>query len=203
MLLRPAIEAALFPTVAYAAGPGELAYFPQAAPLHRAVGVEVQTAVPRWAGVLIEARVDKVFQRHGIAQEDLGGPPGALEARLVRESLPPDIAAALATLRHALDDDYGRLTGAVEKLDPTLKGTVQSARNAALAHAQEIEKKLIAALKRANETVLGQVARARSAVLPTGKPQERVLTYASFAIRYGPALLAALAAVVARWTDGP
>jgi uncharacterized protein YllA (UPF0747 family) len=76
---------------------------------------------------------------------------------------------------------------------------VESARNAALGGMQDIEKKIVAALKRTNETLVGQLARARSALFPSGQPQERVLTYASMAIRYGPALLTALADEVARW----
>src|SRR5205814_2381144 len=83
---------------------------------------------------------------------------------------------------------------AAAAVDPTLQRTVESARNAALANVQEIEKKLIASLKRTNETLVGQIARARAAVHPRGTPQERVLTYASFAIRYGPELLAGLEA---------
>ena len=43
-------------------------------------------------------------------------------------------------------------------------------------------------LKRRQETELGQLARARAAVFPNEKPQERVLTVAPFLARYGPAL---------------
>jgi len=81
---------------------------------------------------------------------------------------------------------------------------VQSARNAALSGAQAIEKKLIASLKRLEgETLVRQIARARAVVYPEGQPQERVLTLASFLIRYGPGLLDALAREVARWADAP
>ena len=74
-----------------------------------------------------------------------------------------------------------------------------SARNAALGGAQEIEKKLVASLKREHETLVRQVARARAAVYPRGEPQERLLTPASFLVRYGPGLVDALAEEVARW----
>ncbi len=199
VLLRPAIEAALFPTVAYAAGPGELAYLPDAAPLFAALGVRGPAAVPRWSGVLVESRVEKLMEKHGLLLEGFTGAPGALEAQLVRETLPPEATDLFAALRARLDDDYGRLARAVAGIDPTLERPVQSARNAALAGTQEIEKKLIASLKRANETLVGQIARARAAVYPRGEPQERVLTIASFLIRHGPALLDAVDAEVARW----
>lgn len=201
VLLRPVVEAALFPTVAYLAGPGELGYLPDAEPLYRALGVERQTPVPRWSGVLLEGRVEKLMQKHGLALADFEGAPGALEAHLVSESLGPEVAAAFADTRRHLEEDYARLARIVAQTDPTLERTVVSARNAALGSTYDIEKKLVGSLKRANEALVGQIARARASVCPGGKPQERVLTLASFLIRYGPELLDVLEAEVARWTD--
>lgn len=201
VLLRPAVEAALFPTMAYLAGPGELTYLPDAAPLYDLLGVARQTPVPRWSGVLVETRIDKVLERHQLALDAFAGPPGALEGRLVRDALPEDTRQAFDALREHLEGDYARLGQLVARADPTLERTVASARNAALGGTHEIEKKLVAALKRTSETLVSQIARARAALYPGGQPQERALTYASFAIRYGPALLDGLAAEVARRTD--
>lgn len=199
VLLRPVVEAALWPTVAYLAGPGELRYLPDAAPLYRALAVEPQTPVARWSGILIEGRVDRVLEKHGLTLDNLAGPPGAVEARVVRDQLPPEVAEALTQLRHQITTSYERLGAGVARLDATLERTVESARNAALGGMHEIEKKLVAALKRSNETLVGQLTRARGAVFPGGVPQERVVTYASMAIRYGPPLLAELEDEVARW----
>lgn len=207
VLLRPVVEAALFPTVAYAAGPGELEYLPEAAPLYAHLGVARQTPVPRWSGFVVEARVEKVLERYGLTLADFAGPPGggggALEARLARDAVPAEIADTLVRLRAELDLHYGRLGTEIARLDPTLERTVQSARNAALAGTHDVEKKLVASLKRANETLAGQLARARAALAPEGKPQERVLTAASFLTRYGPGLIDALEAEVARWAGAP
>jgi len=203
VLLRPVVEAALLPTLAYAAGPAELKYLRDAAPLYDALGVTRQTPVPRWSGVIVEHRVEKLLQRHGLALDALDGKPGELEARLVRESLPPEAAESFGTLRQEIEARYAGLARVVSAVDPTLERTVQSARNAALAGTQEIEKKLIASLKRESETLLRQISRARDAVYPRGEPQERVLTLASFLIRYGPGLLDALGDEVARWAGAP
>jgi uncharacterized protein YllA (UPF0747 family) len=201
VLLRPVVEAALFPTVAYVAGPGELKYLPDAAPLYERFGVTPQTPMPRWSGTLVEGRVDKVLERHHLSPEDFAGPAGALEGRLMRDALPEETRRSFDTLRQHLEADYAALATHVARVDPTLERTVVGARNAALGGTHDVEKKLVAALKRANETLVGQIARARAALYPSGQPQERILTYASFAIRYGPALLDGLAAEVARWTD--
>jgi uncharacterized protein YllA (UPF0747 family) len=202
VLLRPVIEAALFPTVAYGGGPGEMDYLRESAPLFKSLGVTPQARVPRWSGMIIEARVDKVLTRHGLTPADFDGTPGALEARFAQVDLPPELAAALRTLREDVATRYARIGAEVQQLDPTLERTVQSARNAALAGTNEIEKKLVASLKRSQGTLLGQLARARGALAPGGKPQERVLTVASFLARYGGALLDEIDREVARWAEG-
>jgi len=201
VLLRPAVEAALFPTVAYAAGPGELAYFPETAPCYAALDVPPQTAVPRWSGVLVESRVEKVLERFALGVEDLRPPAGALEGRIARAELPPDTLRLLERLRATLTAEYDALGAAAAAIDPTLERAVQSVRNQALGGTHDVEKKLVAAAKRAHETLTAQITRARAALFPLGTPQERSLTIASFLLRYGPALVDELAREVARWTD--
>jgi bacillithiol synthase len=203
VLLRPVVEAALLPTVAYAAGPAELEYLPQAAPLYQNGGaaIERQMPVPRWSGMLVEPRVERFMTRYGLRLEDLNGKPGDLESRLLRDTVPPETAERFAELRRNLERDYTHLEEAVQSLDPTLARPVQSAKHSALGGTHEIEKKLLASLKRENETLVRQVTRARAAVYPRGEAQERVLTLASFLIRYGPALLDLLEQEVARWAD--
>ena len=159
--------------------------------------------MPRWSGLIIEARVEKVLTKHGLTPGDFDGTPGALETRLAQADLPPQLGAALATLRSDLETRYAAIGKAVQEVDPTLERTVQSSRNAALAGTHEIEKKLIASLKRTQGTVMSQLARARAALVPGGNPQERVLTPATFLARYGMDLLDAIDAEVARWAAGP
>ena len=202
VLLRPVIEAALFPTLAYVGGPGEMEYLPEAAPLFTSLGVASQAHVPRWSGIIIEARVEKVLNKHGLTPADFNSQPGTLETRIAKAELPPELAESLKALRDDVESRFARITGEVQQLDPTLERTVQSARNAALAGTHEIEKKLIASLKRTQGTLVSQLARARAALMPDGKPQERVLSSVSFLARYSGALLDQIDAEVARWAAG-
>jgi len=105
-------------------------------------------------------------------------------------------------LRADVEARFARISGEVQQLDPTLERTVQSARNAVLAGTNEIEKKLIASLKRTQGTLVSQLTRARAALMPDGKPQERVLTAVSFLARYSGSLLDQIDAEVARWAAG-
>lgn len=189
VLARPAIEAALLPTLMYVGGPGELAYLPQAAPIYRALDVAPQAAVPRWSGRVIETRIAKVLDKFGINADALSRPPGLLEAELVRGEVPTAAQEALEALRGAIGREYDRLTPAAITIDPTLRKPVESAKHSALADLSDIEKRLVGHLKQQNDILVSQLAKARNSLFPLGKPQERVLNVSPFLIRYGPAFV--------------
>jgi len=202
VLLRPVIESALLPTVAYLGGPAELRYLALTPPVYRRLGVEPQHHLPRWSGVLVEPRVDRILEKFAIELEELLEPAGALESKLVRSRLPSEALAALESIRSAVEAGYQAVERSAADIDPTLVRPVQGARHQALSGTQDVEKKLVQHLKRRQETELSQIARARTAVHPGGKPQERVLTVAPFLARYGPALVADLADAIEAWYAG-
>lgn len=199
VLLRPVIESALLPTVAYVAGPGELAYLAQCEPLYAALGVVPQTPVPRWSGVLVEPRVDRVLEKFGATLDELLAPGNALEARVVRSQLPAALLDAGARLRTALDSEYGAILASAVTVDPTLERPVSAARQHAMTGLADIAKKVEGHLKKREATELAQIARARVAVQPGGKSQERVLAGVSWVARYGSALLEQVRAEAGQW----
>jgi uncharacterized protein YllA (UPF0747 family) len=171
-------------------------------PNYQRLEVPRQRPLPRWSGVIVEPRVDRVLEKFGLDLSDLFGPPGAVESRLVRSQLPADALQALERLRADLEQGYGVLERAAAEIDPTLVRPTQAVRQQALTGTQDIEKKLGQHLKKRQETELGQLARARTAVVPGGKPQERVLTVAPFLARYGPGLLGELTEAFEQWYGG-
>ena len=56
VLLRPVLESALLPTVAYLAGPAELRYLALTPPLYERLGVPRQLPVPRWSRQIFMTR---------------------------------------------------------------------------------------------------------------------------------------------------
>jgi bacillithiol synthase len=199
VLLRPVVESALLPTVAYLGGPGELRYLALTPPVYARLGIPQQRPLPRWSGVLVEPRVTRVLEKFGVSLAELMQPPGPLEARLVRSQLPTDALEALESLRAAIESRYDAVARRAEEIDPTLAKPVQGVRHQALAGTHDIEKKLVQHLKKREETELAQLARARNAVWPQGKPQERLLTVAPFLARYGPTLLTDLRGAIREW----
>jgi bacillithiol biosynthesis cysteine-adding enzyme BshC len=198
VLLRPVVESALLPTVAYLAGPAELRYLALALPLYSALGVPRQEPVPRWSGLLIEPRVTRVLQRYGIGIEELLT-DGNLERRIARQAFPPGTEDALRRLREVIAEAYPPVIRAAAAIDPTLERPADAARRQALFQIEKLEKKLIHHARKRESTELGQVARARLSVRPQGKPQERVISMAGFLARYGDSVLSGLADHIARW----
>ncbi len=189
VLLRPVVEAALLPTVAYVGGAGEVAYFPQTAPVYAALGVRPQVMVPRWSALVIEARVRKTLDRYGITVDDLSGAEGQLEARLVQRDMPPEITSAIARLRSAVEVEFSTLVAAAREVDQTLEKPVEATRHQIDKGIAHVEKRIITRLKQHNETLMRQISHARNATFPTGKPQERVLNILQFLVKYGPDFL--------------
>lgn len=199
VLLRPVVERALLPTVAYLAGPGELGYLPLTAPVYRQLGIEPQLPVARWSACLIERRVDRVLDKFNSSLEELAAPGQALERRVVRAQLPPAVPAAVARLRKAFAGEFGLLVEAGGAIDPTIARSIDAARHRGVAALERAEKKLESALRRRESIEMAQIERARTAIQPDGKPQERVLGVASFLARHGPGFLEEAARRIRDW----
>jgi bacillithiol biosynthesis cysteine-adding enzyme BshC len=198
VLLRPAIEAALLPTLAYVAGPGELRYHPQCQPLYQYLDIVPQLFVPRWSARVLEARVTKVLEKYDVDPEDLVQ-EGRVEASLVHGDIPAEATAAMRSLRKALGSEYGRLQEAAVTIDPTLKKSVASHRNAALAGVNDIEKRIIAHLKKQHDILVQQIAKARHHLFPHSRPQERVFSVIPYLVRYGHAFVDTALEASAEW----
>jgi bacillithiol synthase len=199
VLLRPAVESFLLPTVAYVAGPGELRYLELTPPVYQHLGVHRQRPVPRWSGLFVEPRVTRILGKFKTSLEELLDESGALEARLAREALPPGTEAAFEGLRSSVDGAYEPVIRLAASIDPTMERPAVAARGQALFGIQELEKKLLQHARKRESTELAQVARAKLSVRPEGKPQERVLSMAGFIGRYGWDLTGALAGHIEAW----
>jgi bacillithiol biosynthesis cysteine-adding enzyme BshC len=202
VLLRPVVEAAILPTIAYVAGPSELAYLPQAEPLYRLLGVPPQGAVARWSARIIEARIRKTLERYKIRPDELLAQDGQLETRIVQEGMPEDATTAFASLRDTIDATHPTLLRAAITIDPTLEKKVHAARRGMLTSIAEFEKRMVSHLKQRNEATLRQVASARNALFPLGQPQERVFTVSAYLVRYGWKLLDSALAGCEAWANG-
>jgi bacillithiol synthase len=192
VVLRPVVESAIFPTLAYVAGPGEVRYLAQTRLLFDAHGVGMPLVFPRQSLLLIEAKVKKVLEKFGLEPSALLRPMQDLIAAVVRDDVPAEVQASLGRLRSALASGYADLSEQAKIVDPTLNSPIMGARSDALRSLGEVEKKIRQHVKLNRQTDLEQMEKAAMNLAPLGKPQERVLGVFQFLARYGSALMASM-----------
>jgi bacillithiol biosynthesis cysteine-adding enzyme BshC len=190
--LRPIVQDTLFPTLAYVAGPGELAYFAQLRPLYAAFEVPMPVIVPRATLSLLEPRITQLLTRFRLGLHDLTAEPEQLASRILRAQLPPDLEATLAAARQGVDEIFRRIGDAVAAVDPTLKATAGQAGGHIKGHLDQLAKKAVQALKRREADTGQQLQRLREALMPGGKLQERVYPSLPYLAKYGFALVRTL-----------
>ena len=189
VLLRPVVERTLLPTLAYLAGPGEYAYFAQVQPIAEALSLPAPLAVPRWAGTVVEPHIARLLQRLKIAEEDLND-PHAVETRLAKREMSESIVDALERVRLAAETQMRALRSAIASSDELVAASVVEGATRHIMHrVDRLERRLVASVKRRETELAREIAVARAAIRPLGKPAERILNLIPTLARYGPQLL--------------
>lgn len=187
VLLRPVVEAAIVPTVAYTAGPGEIAYFAQIPPIAEALGVERPVAVPRWSTTIIEPSIEKILERYGVEPEQLKDFDGLI-TRLVKARTPTEVNQPLATLRAEIDRAVTALSSVAGKHGIDAK-VIDGIRAQLALRVERGERRITAALKRNEAELRRDLGTARASLYPGGVRQERALSFVPFLARYDRPLI--------------
>ncbi len=175
VFLRPVVESAVFPTLAYVGGPAETAYFAQIGPLFRAYGIRPPVAYPRLSVRLVpEAAAEKARQLD-VTEEELRLPEHELLAAVARRRLPDAVNERLHALRVGLIEDFGRLMDIGAGIDWNLDMALGARRNRALLEVADAERKILAHFKKADPGITRDLPFVRNHLAPQGTPQERML----------------------------
>ena len=128
-LFRPVVQDYLLPTAAYIAGPAEIAYFAQSSVLYEHVLGHMPVILPRAGFTILDPKAEKLLQKYGLCIENLWAGPQELRRRMESVSVPKSLAKGFDREKQLLETKLARLGEQIVKLDPTLAGSVQTARN--------------------------------------------------------------------------
>jgi uncharacterized protein YllA (UPF0747 family) len=196
VLLRPIVERALVPSVAYLGGPSEIAYFAQTSAVATALELPPPLIVPRWSCTLIEPQSANLLARYGLTLEELRDPSGP-EARVARAALPAPLRDALDALTQAVEA-ASRAVATADTGELIPHTAVEGARAHLRHRVSRLERRYIAAAKQVEQSAMRDLATLRGALYPTGARQERILNFIPFLARGGPALLESMRGEAAR-----
>lgn len=196
-LLRPIVQDFLLPTAAYVAGPGEVAYFAQLAPLYAAYGLTMPVIVPRASFRLVDPGAQRALARHGLSAADVERPEDEILAQ-VRVEAPLDATglarALLAPFERALDE----LGTSLAEAGPGVLTAAEKTRATVTGAVGRLAAKYEHAWLHRDEELVAQVRRLIQFMRPNGAPQERCYGLAYFAACCGDAQLIARLIAAAR-----
>lgn len=196
-LLRPLVQDAALPTVAYIAGPSELVYHGQLGPLYPFFEVTRPAVIPRPNVALLEAKTLRAAEKLGLTRDDLAARSRAeLERKL-------DALATDAPLAQAAEAQLAKLNEAARCLAEDVRA--QTRDTGLLKSLEKLQSNIDTGVEKFRERLTAflatqdsQAAAARERVLtqlfPGGEPQERHLTALSpLLVNHGAGILEVLA----------
>src|SRR2546429_685171 len=140
-LFRPVVQDYLLPTAAYIAGPAEIAYFAQSEVVYRHLLGRMPVILPRAGFTLVDAKADKLLRRYGLSVEDVWAGSQGLRHKMERQSVPGSLSKTFERNQTQIAKMLAQLGKQIEKLDPTLKGTVERARKRIEFHIDKLRRK--------------------------------------------------------------
>jgi bacillithiol biosynthesis cysteine-adding enzyme BshC len=185
VLLRPLYQDSLLPTLAYVAGPSELAYLAQIRGLYEQFRVTMPLVAPRASFTVIERPQARFLERSGIDLTRLNTNDESVLNEILRRHTPARLEEDLARAQSCIQEITSALERDLAEVDPTLVPTVASTRGKLFHHLKELESKALRAVKRKNETVRGQFLATRTALFPGFGMQERKLSSLVYLNKYG------------------
>jgi bacillithiol synthase len=193
VLVRPAVQDAIFPTAAYVGGPAEIAYFGQAAAVYGVLGRAVPPVVPRISATLLEPRVARAMKKYEMAFTDVFRGRDFMRRQAVARVQSVDI---FDRARDHISSELESLRPVLSGADSTLEGALDTSRQKILHQVEALRTKFVNAEARRNETLERHLDTIGNALFPEKKLQERVLNITSFLVRYGVGLLPVLEEVL-------
>ena len=189
VLLRPIVQDYLLPTLAYTGGAAEAAYFAQAGAVYERLVGRVTPMVPRFSATIVEPKIQRVLERHGIAVPDTFSGPEAVRQELAAHSLPHDLQAAFEVTKNSLDANLRTVKDALAKLDRTLVDAAETSRSKIQHQLEKLQAQAARAEAQKGELVSRHAEVLSQALYPEKGLQERAIAGVYFMARYGSELL--------------
>lgn len=189
VLLRPIVEDYLLPTLACVGGPAEAAYFAQSAVVYEVLLGRATPFIPRFSATIVEPKIQRLLERHGISAPDVFSSPEGLRQQLAGRSLPQDLQAAFDVASQSLAANLAAIREKLERLDRTLVDAAQTAASKMQHQLEKLQTQAARAEAQKGELVGRHAGILSHALYPNKGLQERAIGGIYFVARYGSDLL--------------
>ncbi len=184
-LFRPVVQDYLLPTAACIAGPAEISYFAQSEVIYRHLLGRMPVMLPRPGFTLVDAKANKLLRRYGLTVEDVWAGSQGLRHKMEGQSVPGSLSKNFDRNQKQIAKMLAQLGKQIEKLDPTLTGTVERARKKIEFHIDKLRRKAGRAQDQKTGLLSEHERYLEWLLYPHKGPQERELCLLPFLARWG------------------
>ncbi len=185
VVLRPICQDYLFPTLAYVAGPSEVAYFAQFKLLYEHFGIPEPIIYPRASATIVEERIRKVIDKFSLRVEDFFGDIDLLKGRVTSTISDFKVEELFSNTFGTVSESLTSLKGGLESIDSTLVPAMENTLTRMQAALNTLKEKTIAAQKRQHNISLRQLDRVSINLFPHSNLQEREMNLIYYLNKYG------------------
>ncbi len=185
VFLRPILQDALLPNIAYVAGPGEIAYYAQMKSLYSVFDQEMPIIVPRLSATLVESGIKRAsdelpfaFPKYQIRIEDL-------EQEFIARNSEDDLDKLFSDWKADINASTEKYTETIEKYDASLKNSAEGMTIGYLKSLDKLYQKLRKSIKHKEDIQLQRIARVKNNIYPNDGLQERTFASLYFLTKYG------------------
>jgi len=200
-LLRPLVQDTLLPTLAYIAGPSELAYLGQSQALYDTFGRPQPVLFPRAAFTLVDHRIERFLDKYHLSVEDIWLGEEHLSGKIAAAGLAEGWSERFEQAQQDMVGLLARLRNDIERLDPTLLDALEHAQEKILYQMERLQGKVGRAGLARSELLARHAQALTRFLMPQNHLQERRVSGAYFLGRAGYDLLPRLLSQIQ--TDSP
>ncbi len=186
VMLRPAVQDWLLPTICYFGGAAEIAYFAQNSVGYAVLGRPVTPVLHRQSFTFVEAKQRKVLDKFELTLPQLFDGIEKIRLMLAEKDLASGTARLFADAEEKINTELNRLDQHLSQIDLTVAENLAKRRLKMIYHIAALRKKALLAQLRKDEVTSRQIENLFSALLPNGGLQERSVNVFSFLNKFGP-----------------
>lgn len=186
VVTRPLMQECLFPTLAFIAGPGEIAYWAELKEVFEHFEMKMPPIVPRLNISLIERNVSSDMEELGLKLEEvLAAGTGKQKDLFLDANRDNSFQTLFAQTRDQLVKNYLEIERKTEEHYKGMLPLLKKNESLLLKQIDFMENRLELALLQKHEVVIDKYNRIERRLKPSGSPQERIWNLFYFLNQYG------------------
>jgi bacillithiol biosynthesis cysteine-adding enzyme BshC len=186
VVTRPLTQEWLFPTLAFIAGPGEIAYWAELKLVFEHFGLKLPPIVPRLNITLLDRSIESDLSELDLDLAKVLSKGTEEEREQFLQSIKDkEVAGLFSEIRTGIQTQYRRVEEKTAQLDRGLLPLVEKNENFLLQQIAFMEAKLEESVKAQHQIKLDKYKRIDLALRPDGSPQERVWNIFFYLNQYG------------------